>query len=86
MIPVCKRLLVALAAALFSGYVFAQAYPVKPVRLVVPFPAGGSTDVLARVISLKASDNLGQRIIIDNRPGAGGTIGSEMVAKAAPDG
>jgi tripartite-type tricarboxylate transporter receptor subunit TctC len=86
MTHICKRLLATLAAVLFSASVFAQAYPVKPVRLVVPFPAGGSTDVLARVISLKASDNLGQQIIIDNRPGAGGTIGSELVAKSAPDG
>jgi tripartite-type tricarboxylate transporter receptor subunit TctC len=64
----------------------AQGYPSKALRLVVPFPAGGATDVLARAISLKASDNLGQQIIIDNRPGAGGTIGSELVAKAVPDG
>jgi len=56
------------------------------VRLVVPFPAGGATDVLARAISQKAAEKLGQQIIIDNRPGAGGTIGSDQVAKAAPDG
>ena len=64
----------------------AQTYPVKPVRLVVPFPAGGATDILARTISLKASEKLGQQIVIDNRPGAGGTIGSDHVAKSAPDG
>ena len=64
----------------------AQAYPARPVRLVVPFPAGGATDVLARVISLRAAEKLGQQIVIDNRPGAGGTIGSDSVAKAAPDG
>ncbi|MDB5890720.1 MAG: tctC [Polaromonas sp.] len=64
----------------------AQTYPVKPVRLVVPFPAGGATDILARTISQKASEKLGQTIVIDNRPGAGGTIGSDHVAKSAPDG
>ena len=64
----------------------AQAYPFKPVRLVVPFPAGGATDTLARTIGQKASEKLGQQIVIDNRPGAGGTIGSDLVAKAAPDG
>ncbi len=64
----------------------AQAYPAKPVRLVVPFPAGGATDMLARTISQKAAEKLGQQIVIDNRPGAGGTIGSDLVAKAAPDG
>lgn len=73
--------------AVFTGVgVNAQTYPAKPVRLVVPFPAGGATDILARTISLKASEKLGQQIVIDNRPGAGGTIGSDHVAKSAPDG
>lgn len=78
-----------LAASLVLGACaasLAQGYPAKPVRLVVPFPAGGATDVLARAISQKAAEKLGQQIIIDNRPGAGGTIGSDQVAKAAPDG
>ena len=73
-------------AMLFSGLATAQAYPAKPVRMVVPFPAGGATDILARTISLKAAEKLGQQIVIDNRPGAGGTIGSDHVAKSAPDG
>ena len=80
----------ALGAALISLSViqptWAQGYPAKPVRLVVPFPAGGATDVLARAISQKAAEKLGQQIVIDNKPGAGGTIGSDIVAKAAPDG
>jgi tripartite-type tricarboxylate transporter receptor subunit TctC len=84
--PISKLLSAALAAVLATGAAMAQGYPSKALRLVVPFPAGGATDVLARAISLKASDNLGQQIIIDNRPGAGGTIGSELVAKAVPDG
>jgi tripartite-type tricarboxylate transporter receptor subunit TctC len=82
----CKWLWMVMAGVLMSAPALAQGYPAKPVRLVVPFPAGGATDVLARVISQKASEKLGQPIIIDNRPGAGGTIGSDVVAKAAPDG
>lgn len=78
--------LVGLGAALIGIGAKAQTYPVKPVRLVVPFPAGGATDILARTISQKASEKLGQQIVIDNRPGAGGTIGSDHVAKSAPDG
>jgi tripartite-type tricarboxylate transporter receptor subunit TctC len=72
--------------ALAAGGAAAQTYPSKPLRLVVPFPAGGATDVLARVISQYAADKLGQPIVIDNKPGAGGTIGSDLVAKAEPDG
>jgi tripartite-type tricarboxylate transporter receptor subunit TctC len=64
----------------------AQAYPTKPIRLVVPFAAGGGTDVLARVVGEKMSAGLGQPVIIDNKPGAAGLIGTDMVAKAAPDG
>ncbi len=65
---------------------FAQAYPTKPVRMIVPFPAGGATDVLARALSIKLGEKLGQSVVVENRPGAGGTIGSSAVAQSAADG
>src|SRR5881398_1738107 len=64
----------------------AQAYPTRPVRWIVPFPAGGPTDILARLIGQWLSERLGQPFIIDNRPGAGGNIGTEAVVRAPPDG
>jgi tripartite-type tricarboxylate transporter receptor subunit TctC len=64
----------------------AQTYPSKPVRLIVPFPAGGATDILSRALSQELGKKLGQPIVIDNRPGAGGTIGAVAAAQAAPDG
>ena len=64
----------------------AQQYPVRPIRMVVPFPAGGSIDIVARAISQQWSGQLHQQIVIDNRGGAGGTIGAQLVADAAPDG
>jgi tripartite-type tricarboxylate transporter receptor subunit TctC len=64
----------------------AQSWPAKPVRMVIPFPAGGTTDILGRVAAQKLSEALGQQVIPDNRPGASGNIGTEQVARAAPDG
>ena len=64
----------------------AQAWPAKPIRLMVPFPPGGSTDIVARIVAQKLSERLGQSIVIENRGGAGGTLGTAAVAKAAPDG
>ncbi len=72
-------------AFLISGAVFA-AYPERPIRLIVSYPPGGGTDVTARTIVGKLSDGLGKQVVIDNRPGAGSTIGTDLVAKAAPDG
>ena len=80
-----RSLLPALLVAL-AGSVGAQPYPSKPVHLVVPFPAGGATDILARVIGQKLGEGLGQAVLIENKPGAGGTLGSAFVAKAPPDG
>src|SRR5262245_37022586 len=64
----------------------AQAWPAKPIRLVVPFPPGGSTDIIARIVAQKMSERLGQQMIVENRGGAGGTVGTEVVARAPKDG
>jgi tripartite-type tricarboxylate transporter receptor subunit TctC len=77
---------VAVALACAGHATAQQAYPQKPIRMVVPFPAGGGTDILARLVGQKMSEALGQQIITDNRAGAGGTIGTDIAAKAPPDG
>ena len=64
----------------------AQAYPTKPVRMIIPFPPGGTTDILGRVAAQKLGEALGQQVVPDNRSGASGNIGTELAAKAAPDG
>lgn len=69
-----------------AGGAFAQTYPTKPIRLIVAFPPGGATDITARTIGHKLSESLGQPVVIDNRPGAGSNIGTEIAAKASPDG
>ncbi len=81
-----------LAAALGSlctfacGALYAQAYPTQPIRVVVPFAPGGAVDAVARMVAKSLSESLGQSIVVDNRAGAGGTIGTDIVAKARPDG
>ena len=77
---------VAAVITIASGAAYAQTYPNKPIKLVVPFPAGGTTDILARAVGAELTKAWGQQVIIDNRPGAGGNVGSEIVAKSAPDG
>ena len=75
---------VLLAAAATSA--FAQGYPAKPAKVIVPYPPGGPTDIVARVVSQKLSEQMGQQFIVENRPGAGGNIGAEAVAKSPADG
>src|SRR5437868_6428544 len=83
----CRKPLPFLLALLTCGeYAAAQNYPQKPIRIVVPFQAGGSTDVVFRILAPRLSDQLGQTVVVDNRPGGGATIGMEMVAKSPPDG
>ncbi|HEX6361522.1 MAG TPA: tripartite tricarboxylate transporter substrate-binding protein, partial [Albitalea sp.] len=81
-----RRLLTAAALTLAVPLAWSQAYPTKPVTLVVPFAAGGPTDVVARALGQAMSATLGQTVIIENKLGAGGTIAASYVAKAAPDG
>ena len=75
-----------LTMALTPLAAFAQAYPSKPIRLIVPFPAGGATDILARALSQKLGEKLGQTVVVENRPGAGGTIGADAASKSIADG
>ena len=82
-----KRIVLAITAALSIGDAIAQtAYPTRPIRLIVPFPPGGNIDITARAIAPGLSEIFGQQIVIDNRGGAGGLIGTDLAAKAAPDG
>jgi len=80
------RGIAALAIALHLGAAAAQAWPAKPLKLVTPFPPGGSADVIARLIANQLGVQLGQPVVIDNRPGAGGVVGNEYAAKQPPDG
>ena len=75
-----------MAAVPLAGAAQPQAYPNKPIRLIVAFPAGGSTDIIARLVGQRLGERLGQQVIVDNRGGAGGTIGTEIAARATPDG
>ena len=86
----CMRACVTLAAAMLSllpAFVTAQSsYPNRPIRFIVPYPPGGGTDFIAREIGQRITEALGQSVVIDNRPGAGATLGHGVGAKAAPDG
>ena len=75
-----------LVAALFAAAAHAQVYPAKPVRLVVPWPAGGTTDILGRIVGQKLAESWGQQVVVDNRGGASGNIGTEAAVKSPPDG
>ena len=80
------RLACTALCACFAGMVMAQGYPNKPVKLVVPYPPGGPTDIVARLVAQKLGDQMGQPFVIENKPGAGGNPGAEAVARSAPDG
>jgi tripartite-type tricarboxylate transporter receptor subunit TctC len=80
------RTVATFVAWLFAFSAFAQVYPNRPVRVIVPWPPGQATDIAARVVAQKLQESLGQPFVADNRPGAGGAIGTEVVAKSAPDG
>ena len=82
-----NRITLFLCALVFAGAAAAQqAYPTRPLRIVIPWPPGQATDLMARIVAQKLSEQLGQQVIADNRPGAGGMIGTDMAAKATPDG
>ncbi len=74
------------SAVLGSASAQAQAYPSKPIKMIVPFPAGGTTDIVARLVAQRMSESMGQPVVVENKGGAGGAIGADIVAKAPPDG
>ena len=84
--PIAARLMALLALLIMLPPAYAQPYPSRAIRFVVPYPAGGTTDILSRLIGIKLSESWGQSVIIDNRPGAAAIIGSEIVATSSPDG
>jgi tripartite-type tricarboxylate transporter receptor subunit TctC len=81
-----KMVTVTIFGLLFSALAQAQSYPNKPVRIIIPFPPGNTTDIMSRLIAPRMSERLGQQVIVENRPGASGMLGLDYVAKAAPDG
>lgn len=81
-----KRVLISAAMLLCAGAALAQGYPSKPIKIVVPFTAGSATDIMARIVGEKLSTAWGQSVVVENKPGAGGTVGSAYVAKSDPDG
>ena len=86
LLKLTTRLLVAATLTVFAGVALAQSWPSKPVRIVLQFPPGGSTDAVARILAQSLSASLGQPVIVDNKPGADGAIAGEFVARAEPDG
>ena len=83
---ICRLVLLGLAFAIPAGVALGQDYPTRPIRIVVPFPAGGSNDIIARIVAQKLGEGIGQNVIVENRGGAGGNIGAEAVANSEADG
>src|SRR3954451_15574426 len=81
-----RSLLLVVVACLLAGNAAAQSYPARPVKLIIPFPPGGSNDVVGRVIAAQLSERLGQSVIVENRGGGGGTLGINAAAKSPADG
>src|SRR5687767_2915439 len=81
-----RRLFAGVALAAFATAAAAQDYPTKPIKLIVPFPPAGGTDIMSRVVAQKLADNTKWNVVVDNRPGAGGNIGVDAAAKSAADG
>jgi tripartite-type tricarboxylate transporter receptor subunit TctC len=85
-LPLRYAALALMLAAVWPDHAGAQAYPNRPIRLIVPFPPGGAADILARLIGNKVAEQVGQPLVVENRPGAGGTLGADAAAKSPPDG
>ena len=83
---ICRLVLLGLALAIPAGVALGQDYPTRPIRIVVPFPVGGSNDIIARIVAQKLGEGIGQNVIVENRGGAGGNIGAEAVANSEADG
>lgn len=81
-----KMVTVTLVGVLFTALAHAQSYPGKPIRIIIPFPPGNTTDIMSRLIAPKMSERLGQQVVVENRPGASGMLGLDYAAKSAPDG
>src|SRR5882672_7365602 len=82
----CRLLILALCSTMPAAPAFAQVFPAKPIRILVPFPPGGTSDILSRLIGPKLTEKWGQPVLVESRPGAAGAIAMEVVAKSAPDG
>src|SRR5215510_9255795 len=80
------RAVLCAALAACAGSALAQSYPARPIKVIVPFPAGATTDIVARLVANRMSETIGQPVVVENRAGAGGQLGAEAVAKAPPDG